>query len=318
MITACSASGNKAVEPAYSDITGNITSQDITIEKTVTQSGNISTTTDTKTNESAEPAPAGTGTNHANEVEQLLQSASADLDGDGISEQIEAVQISLEAAGSDRVGELEGRLKIKSGSSNSQITFWKKSAGLTSLLTSMQFKDLDSDGSQDVFIIIPDNGASFSISHYFIYSFKKNLSYSFTSDNILADLISDFSFKYAGDNKLSIMNSTQNFSADLAIEFEEGQEPAEEYMIDVEQRAWIDPVSVDISENSRLALTTGINGIPEIKVPLPVFGLATVDMIGEIDLYYTVDSSFNPILKRFEVLDFKGANKVKVGSCEVK
>lgn len=231
---------------------------------------------------------------------------------------MEAVQISADSTEPGNTGELVGQLIIRKGSSDSKITFWKKNAGTSGVLTSMQFEDLDGDGAKDVFIIIPDNGASFSISNYFIYSYKKDMSYSFTSDNNLVDFINEFSFKYVGNNKLSIISSRQNFSADLAIELDNDQTPSEDYMKDYEQSAWIDPVSVDISENSRLALTTGANGIPEIKVPLPVFGLATVDMIGEIDLYFTIDDSFNPVLKRFEVMDFKGNDKVNVGSCEVK
>jgi hypothetical protein len=89
-------------------------------------------------------------------------------------------------------------------------------------------------------------------------------------------------------------------------------------MNDYEQRAWIEPVSVDISETSRLALTTGADGKFEIKVPLPIFGLAAADMIGEIDLYYSVDDSFSPVLKHFEVLDLAAANEMKkAGSFEI-
>ena len=280
-------------------------------------------TVDNKTTSAAENSDATVmgktegAVNQVSATEQLLQSANIDLNADGESEQVEAVQISAGAAEPGSGGEAEGRLKIRSGGSEIQMTFREKNAVMSGILTGMQFEDLDGDGAKDVFIIIPGNGASFSYSNYFIYSYKKNIKYSFVSDNILTDFINSFGFKYTGDNKLSIINSKLNFSAVLTIESYNVQETTKEYMKDYEQRAWIEPVSVDISEGSRLALTTGVNGRPEIKVPLPVFGLATVDMIGEIDLYYYIDSSFNPVLKRFVVLDFKDGDKIKAGSYEV-
>ncbi|MEN6313008.1 MAG: hypothetical protein ABFD25_02040 [Clostridiaceae bacterium] len=272
---------------------------------------------DTNTVESTVPEKNGTNADQRNPDEILLQSASVDLNGDGENEQVEAIQISTAVAGTGMPDKLEGKLRIRNGDSGKQVTFWEKEESLTGMLTSMQFEDLDGDGAKDVFIIIPGNGASFSFSNFFIYSYKKDIYYSFTNDISLTDFIGDFHFKYSSDNKLSIINSRYNFTADLAIEFEDGQLPSNEYMLDYESRAWIDPVSIDISEASRLALTTGTDNLPEIKVPLPVFGLATVDMIGEIDLFYTVDSSFNPVLKRFEVYDFKGSDRLKAGSCEI-
>lgn len=272
---------------------------------------------DANTVESTVPEKNETNADQRDPDEILLQSASIDLNGDGENEQVEAIQISSAAAGTGLPDKLEGMLRIRNGGSGKQVTFWEKDESLTGLLTSMQFEDLDGDGAKDVFIIIPGNGASFSFSNFFIYSYKKDVHYSFTNDISLTDFIGDFRFKYSSDNKLSIINSRYNFTADLAIEFEDGQLPSKEYMLDYESRAWIDPVSIDISEASRLALTTGADNLPEIKVPLPVFGLATVDMIGEIDLFYTVDSSFNPVLKRFEVYDFKGSDRLKAGSCEI-
>lgn len=255
--------------------------------------------------------------NQAGGNEQLLQSASVDLNGDGINEQVTAVQISA-ATESNGSGDIEGRLKIKSGTTETQLTFCKKSTGMTGVMTSIQFEDLDGDGSKDIFIIIPDNGAAFANSKYYIYSYKKNLEYAFTSDLEMADFINGFSFKHKNGNVLTLSNSNFNFSANLDIEYKLDDRSSDEYMSEYEQRAWIEPVPDDMGEDSKLALIKNSAGIQEIKVPLPIFGLATVDLIGEIDLYYSVDSNFKPILKHFDVLDFKGAGKVKVGSCEVK
>lgn len=255
----------------------------------------------------------------AEENSELLQSASIDLDADGINEQVEAVQISLPSLEPGAAAELEGKLVIRSGSADRQISFCKKPAGLTGLLSDMQFDDLDEDGAVDVFIIIPDNGASFSYYHYFIYSYKKDKYYSFSRDNTLNDFIEGFEFTYVnGGNKLSVMNNKYDFSADMKIEEFTGQEPSEETMLDYVSGTWIDPVSVDISESSKLALVKGLDNKLEIKVPLPIFGMATVNMIGEIDLFYSIDSNFEPVIKRFEVLDFNGGSVIKVGSKVVK
>ncbi|MGE5612988.1 MAG: hypothetical protein ACM3XR_01125 [Bacillota bacterium] len=246
----------------------------------------------------------------------LLQSASVDLDGDGENEQVEALQVELPPAGDNLPGEIEGRLIIKGAGGERQVPFWKKSSVSQGLLSSMQFEDLDNDGAKDVFLLIPGYGAAFSYSNYFIYSYKKNLSYSFASDNTLAEIIDGFKTERAeGSAKLRLVNEKYGFSAELDIEFINSDQSLEEAMLDYVQRTWIDPVSVDISESSRLSLVKGAGGKPEIKVPLPIFGMATVNMIGELDLFYVVDGNFQPVLKRFEVLDFDGDIVKTAGSC---
>lgn len=246
----------------------------------------------------------------------LLQSASVDLDGDGENEQVEVVQIELLPVGSNLSGELDGKLIIKGTGGERQVSFWKKPAGLSELLSAMQFEDLDNDGSKDVFLVIPGYGASFFYSDYFIYNYKKDLSYSFTSDNMLAEIINGFKTEHLkGTAMLRLVNEKYGFSADLAIENINEDQTIEEAMLDYVRGTWIDPVSVDINDNSKLSLVRGADNKPEIKVPLPIFGMATVNMIGELDLYYAVDSSFMPVLKRFEILDFNGNDIVKAGSC---
>jgi predicted small lipoprotein YifL len=315
LLAGCSQSGPKVQLPAAGEVTENSTSA-APDKNENTVASESATAQNLQGSTKAAATVTDSNDNQGGANEQLLQSASADLNGDGESEQVEAIQSTVNAV-ADNTNEIEGRLKIRSGTSESQISFCKKSAGMSGVLSSIQFEDLDKDGSKDVFIIIPDNGAAFSYSNYFIYSYKKNKSYSFTSDNELADFISGFSFKHTSGNTLNLSNSKYSFSGNLVIEYELDQQTPDEYMSEYEQRAWIEPVAVDISEESKLALTKESYGTEEIKVPLPIFGLATVDMIGEIDLYYIVDSSFNPVLKRFEVLDFKGTEKVKAGSRNV-
>lgn len=311
----CSLFGSKEQLPAVGEVTENSTAATPALNEKTT--GSESTPVpNMQGSTAAEATITGGNVNQGGANEQLLQSASVDLNGDGENEQVEAVQITVNE-GAGNANEIEGRLKIRSGTSESQMTFCNKNAGMSGVLTSIQFEDMDNDGAKDVFIIFPDNGASSLYYSYYIYSYKKNISYSFTIDNELVDFISGFSFKHTRGNTLNISNSEYAFSADLAIEYELDQQTSDDYMSEYEQNARIDPVSVDISEESRLALSKTANGEEEIKVPLPIFGLATVDMIGEIDLYYTVDSSFNPVLKRFEVLDFNGTEKMKIGSCTI-
>ncbi len=255
-----------------------------------------------------------TGSNFDNDAnEQLLQSASVDIDADGVNEVIEVVGIAFDMSESDGYQSIAGQLKIKDVDTDRRIQFWEKSDGSMELLSGMQFEDLDDDGAKDVFITIPDSGAAFSFSNYFIYSYKKDLSFTLTSDRRLAEFISEFSFKNDGNKILSIMNSKYDFSANLQIELDVEKDEEEDYMNDYERQAWIEPVSIDISENSRISLVRDDKGRPQIKVPLPIFGLATINMIGEIDLYYSIDDTFKPVLRRFEIIDFDGLDRKTVG-----
>jgi len=270
---------------------------------------------------------SGTGTeeektttkpNIAEENGELLQSASVDLDGDGQNEQVVVIQVLKDTHNTDFAREIEGRLVISDADTKRVIPFCEKQVGFTEVITSIEFDDLDGDGADDIFIIVPENGASFGYFTYFIYSYKKDASYTFTSDNELADFIDGFENSYInGENRLTISNKKYNFSADILINMLSEDEP-EETMLDYVHRTWIEPVSVNIGEDSRLALVKNMNGRPAIKVPLPIFGLATVDMIGELDLYFSVNGDFKPVLDRFEMLDFEGDKKVKIGSCDVR
>ncbi len=254
-----------------------------------------------------------------NVKKELLQSASIDLDADGINEQVKAVKASIASTDPEAAVRYEGRLEISDGDVLTEIVFWKKDEDLSGMMSSMQFEDMDGDGAKDIFIIIPGYGASFTYSNCFIYSYAKDKSCIFTSDNELADFIGWFRFAYEGGNgnKLGIINDQYGFSAMLAIEDIDHSSVSEDVMYDYADRSWIDPTSVDISESSKLALASS-GKKTEIKVPLPIFGMATVNMIGEIDLYYSIDEDFRLVLERCEVIDFNGDSKIKAGSFSVK
>lgn len=250
---------------------------------------------------------------------ELLQSASIDLDADGINEQVKAVKVTIAAADNEAGGHLEGRLEITDGDVVKEVVFWKKEDDLSGMMSGLQFEDMDGDGAKDIFVIVPGYGASFTYSNCFMYSYVKDKSSIFISDNELADFIGGFKFAYesGNGNKLSIKNDQYGFSAVLAIEDSEYSAYTEEVMYDYADRSWIDPTSVDISESSKLALINK-GERAEIKVPLPIFGMATVNMIGEVDLYYSIDNDFRLVLERCEIIDFAGEKAIKAGSFTVK
>ncbi len=256
---------------------------------------------------------ANTGDN-----KELLQSASVDLDADGLNEQVEAIKVILSPA-DGTTSQLEGRLKISDGNDIREVVFWNKDDDLSGIMTSLQFEDMDGDGAKDIFIVIPGYGASFTYSNCFIYSYMKDKSCISSSDNELADFIGGFRFAYENDgNKLSLINETYGFSTELTIEESDfAGYSTEDVMQDYADRSWIEPASVDISEASKLALVKN-GSAAEIKVPFPIFGMATANMIGEVDLYYKIDYDFRLVMKRCEVIDFAGDEKVKAGSFDIK
>lgn len=330
MLLSASACGGdkKAAEASGDNLPENVTTgiNEATVETSVQSSGTLQdsqeqNTTDTAIEESGSGNNSGSNSTAEGQKTELLQSASVDLDADGINEQVEAVMNSTPVEGQDSDYIEEGTLIIKDNGDEIRVQFIKRAQGLSNILSGIQFEDLDNDGSKEVFIIIPDHGASFSYSTYFVYSYKKDKSFSFTIDNSIVDYISGFQASYKkGGNKLTFTNENYGFEADLTIE--NGDLPHdEETMQEYAGRAWIDPTAIDISDDSRVALAKSQDGRMEIKVPLPVFGMATVDMIGEIESFFTLDDNLEPVLRHFDMWDFKNADptdRVKVGSCRVK
>ncbi len=320
LLSAAACGGNKkAAETSGNNLPENVSTE--LYEATGTSVQDSGTLQDLQGQNATTAAIEQSGSNSAavGQKTELLQSASVDLDADGVNEQVEAVMSSTSVEGQNSHNILEGTLVIRGNGNERRVQFNKREQGLTNILTSMQFDDLDNDGSKEVFIIIPDHGASFSYSTYFVYSYKTNKSFTFTIDNSIVDYIAGFHAVYKkGGNKLTFTNNNYGFEADLTIENGD-QQPDEETMQEYADKAWIDPNAVDISDDSRLALVKSPKGRMEIKVPLPIFGMAAVDMIGEIESFYTLDDNLEPVLKHFEMWDFKSANpaeRVKVGSCD--
>jgi hypothetical protein len=309
-ISACSRKDKKA----DSDITNKATYSTGTI-----QNSNTDTEVQSSNNTGDIPTTATPQGNNPdeNQKEQLLQSASVDLDNDGTNEEVEALKVEIKGQSENDPGELEGILKITSAKGTKKIPFIKKQAGLTDVMSGFEFVDLDGDGAKDIFIVLPDSGAAFSLNYFYIYNYKKEKSYSFTSDSSLAEFANSFKFQYKGNGKLELINNNLGFKSVFDISEDSGFESDDENNKSYEN-AWVEPTPVEISPDSRITIEKDNSGAYEIKVPLPVFGLATVDMIGEVDLYYRVDGDFFPILKHFTVYDFKNDGKNIIGKCNIK
>ena len=291
---------------ASTDNPVNSASQNTEIQKT--EQTEVTSTVDGTAVESGQ----NTGSDGSGTEPRLLQSASVDLDADGIKEEVEALMVVTEGEVENDPGELEGILRITDGSDIIKTTFIKKQAGLTGVMTSFEFADLDGDGARDIFLIIPESGAAFSLNYFYAYSYKAGKSYSFTTDSNLSEFAAGFAFEYLGDGKLEMKNDTLSFTAVFDISDSPGLEKDEESNKSYES-SWVEPTPVEISESSRISLVKAKDGVIEIKAPLPVFGRATVDMIGEIDLYYAMGNNFKPVLRSFEVLDFSGKGHKSVG-----
>lgn len=256
------------------------------------------------------------GKNGSDMAPQLLQSASVDLDADGVNEEVEALLLETKDSGDNGSGELEGILKITDGNAVTNTTFVKKPAGLTGVMSSLEFSDLDGDGAKDIFLIIPESGASFSLNYFYAYSFKTDKSYSFTTDSTLLDFSNGFAFKYLGKGKLEIKNEKLSLTANLDVSNSPGLDK-DEANNESYRNSWVEPTPVEISESSRISLVKSKEGTVEIKVPLPVFGRATSDMIGEIDLFYVMDNTFNPVMKHIEILDHSPEGHKSVGKWNI-
>ncbi len=247
---------------------------------------------------------------------ELLNSASVDLDNDGHNEQIEAYQIDILSSDGQPTDEIEGLLIITGQDKKVQIPFMRKAKGFSGLMSGMEFEDLDRDGAKDVFIIIPGEGASFAYNYFFMYNYKTGKSHSFSSDEDLFSFAGSFYFKYKGGGALEMKSTLYGFTADFDISdsllYETDDTANSAY-----GTAYIEPVPVEISADSTLALVRAADGSAEIKVPLPVFGLATVDMIGEVDIYYIVDENFKPVMKRAEIMDFDKGGISKIGAVKL-
>jgi hypothetical protein len=247
--------------------------------------------------------------NAASGNKQLLYSTNIDLDKDFIEERLEVYQVETFDANNQPTGDIEGVILIENNNVSKTVSFIKKPAGLSGVMSKIDFQDLDGDGVLDIFITIPGFGASFALNYYYIYNFKTENSYSYTSDTALYEFADSFTFEYMGNGKLKIRNKNYGVDAVFDISDSSAFEKNDDQYNYLYDKSWVEPSPVEVSEEVRIMLVTDQYGSTEIKVPIPVFGIATMDMIGVIDLYHKVDSDFTPGLTKFDIMDFEGDSK---------
>jgi hypothetical protein len=243
---------------------------------------------------------------------EVIQSATVDLDADGINEQVQII----ENLYTGDTNEIEGVLKITGKDKTIEIAYVKKPDGDTGIISNIEFYDLDGDRKKDVFIRIPGAGAAFSLNYYYIYNYMTGKSYLYSTDSSFLDFAANFKFDYTGKGVLDISNDYHKFSAVFNLTASDGLDKEEESN-ESYSNSWIEPTPVEISENSKLAIVTSENGTNQIKIPFPIFGRSTMEMIGELDVYYEVGSDFKPVMKRFEVIDYNGDEMDVIGSKEI-
>jgi len=244
---------------------------------------------------------------------EVLKQENIDIDGDKKTEKIEILKIKQDSEGSGENREYEGKLRITDDNGTEDLTFIKKQAGLAGVYSNIEYNDLDGDGVLDIFIEIPEVGSSFTMSYFFIYNPKTKSSYKFVEDNQyinLRNLADSFSFDYVGSGTLEIASSRFGYKGRLNIS--DGRQDTSEEMFLGYNRSWVEPVPIEMGADSRLMLVRTHEGKTEIKIPMCIFGLATADIIGEVDAYYTVDNSFKPVLKRLEIIDYGKDNKLNI------
>ena len=275
------------------------------------------------TTEQDPPKPQDTTVDEANvesqikENEQIIHGVTADVNGDNKDEKIEIVQVSILPQDQNGSGELEGKVRITSGSTVKEATFIKKPQGLTGIMSDVEILDIDGDGVKDVFITTSEAGSPFTLNYFFIYNYKTDESFSFNVDNKLTFFAKGFKFKYVGKGILDILNDSYNFKAEINLINDSGYSSSDETSNEQYSRSWVEPVPSEIGQDSRLSLVEK-DGSIEIKVPLPVYGAATSDLIGELDLYYCANKDFVPEMRRFEVFSFTNGAKEKIGEGVIK
>ncbi len=263
------------------------------------------------------PSPSPTPDEGKHEINgNVLYSEKIDLDGNGEDEKIEIIKAPV--SGSTK-GEYEGILSVAySDGTLQKAVFVRRAEGPVGVFKSVRFEDIDGDGSKEVFIIIPDSGASFNLNYLFVYNhnLKRGLAFPGPDFGInLSDFVSGFTFDYKGNGALIVRNSEYGFEGTIDLKDNINYSETSEESNKAYERSWVDPTPLDLGNDFMLSLYKDEKGRFVIKAPLPVFGLATLDMIGEIDLLFTIDNNFEPHLKGFVLYDFDADRKVKAGEC---
>lgn len=251
-----------------------------------------------------------------NEISRdIVKSVENDLDNDSLNEKIEIIQVTSKTDNSNNE-EIEGIIKIKSKDSEIISSFIKKAPGLTGIYRDIAIEDLDGDGNKDIFIVIPETGSPFTLNFYHIYSYSDDRKFSFNVDNKITDFCKGFMFNYTENGMLSVENVEFNFEGVFDLSKIYGISFTNDKIGMQYNRSWVEPVPSEMSFDSRVKLINK-KDVNLIMLPLPIFGTATSDIIGEIDLFYKVNENFIPEMDSFEVYELTPDKKVKIGEVKI-
>lgn len=237
---------------------------------------------------SAQPADPITG--------DVLASQEHDLDADGENEYIRIIKNESVHNGVTRfisyliIGTKEHPdLKVNS--------FLDTDNEMAGIFSGLEFADLDGDGKDEVFITLQEAASPFTLNNYYVYSYSKDLGYTFTADTKFNMFCESFIFEYTGDGWLKVTHGENSFEASIPIQ--SGTIISDTVGKKYEQ-SWVEPVPVDIDADSRTAIVMA-DGKAKIKVVLPIFGLATSDFIGKIEVFYEMDGDLNQSMTSFAI-----------------
>lgn len=232
-----------------------------------------------------------------------------DLDGDKKEELLEIIEKST-GKGNDR--KLEGIIRVSDSSGTKTKTYLNKPADYTGIFSDIACKDLNGDGLKEIFVTIPDRGASFNLNYFYIYSYRTGNYFAYTPQEPslnLIDITQGFTFDYIGNGKIKITNESYKFSGIIDISDTDIPDAADADK--AYNQSWVEPAPLEINSDSRLSLIGDKPGEIYIRLPLAIFGQATSDIIGSVEAWYKVDNSLTPILKKLEIFDFNRDMTIK-------
>lgn len=248
-----------------------------------------------------------------------FEKADIDLDKDGIKENIKVSAVTSGSGEQGGIQEVTGRLEVTGKDGTDDISFVLKPQSASGIISGIKFIDLDGDGVKDIFISIPDTGELFTTNTLFIFNYKTKKMYSFPGDKndfSFDKFAKGFSFSYKGKGELEISNRDYAFKGVFNMKNNDNITGSEENNKKYDASR-VDTTPVMLDDNSKLKLVMDKDKKVFIKMPLAIYGITNTDVIGEVELYFTVNSDFQTEFKKFSVIGYDGSNKVKIGEAGV-
>lgn len=244
-----------------------------------------------------QPTSGGTSTTTAAPITGgLLASQQHDLDGDGEAELIKILRNKHMTGG---VTGYTSYLIIGTKDDTDKISkvFSETDNEMSGKFSELEFADFDGDGRDDVFITLQEAASPFTQSNYYIYSYSEDREHTFLADMQFHVFCESFEFKYLGDGILKISHPEHAFIASIPIK---GGTIISDAMGKKYEQSWVEPVPVDLEGDFGTTVAT-VDGTARIKIVLPIFGLATSDFIGTIEVFYEIDEDFEQNMTDFAI-----------------